>query len=337
MLDRRYEKSKKMLIKAQSSGVPIRYIELGNEVYLANSTYYKEAFRNGEDYAIAANYIAGKLRNDPDLNLPSHVKFSVAGAAEKKSYSSSRILPWNSQMVPNLDINKFDYISLHGYQEADTVLTTYTPANLKASISEWLSEFNQSLADKGTNSYILNASTRWKVWWNELGATLGGPFIARKWGSTLTQVFVGLWSLDHKGVLYMFPNFDAPSVVDVATGGLGIQGHAFVPFMRASRFAVSARKLTFPGCPVIGPSGRTVLQGYCFIDANGTKKCCIISLTDQPIEIDLSNVFSASQITLSGKKNSDLNSTAAPASIPDHTETTNSVSIEPYSVNMIRL
>ncbi|TZF86425.1 hypothetical protein FW774_05110 (plasmid) [Pedobacter sp. BS3] len=344
MLDARYEKSKQMLIKAQQQGITVKYIEIGNEVYLANATYYAEVFSAyggrsaGENYAIAANYIANKLKNDPDLTNRNNFIFSVPGAAEKVDFTSSRILDWNSQMVPSLNTDLFDYITLHSYQEADLTIDNFTAANVKSNISTWLDNMNQTFTDKSTYSYILNTDKKWRVWWNELGITQKSAAVEKKWGAILAQVFAALWSLEKKGALYMQPNLNNTNVVDPNTGAIKGKGYAFIPLMQASRDNIKARKLKFPGSPTLGPGGRTVLQGYLFSNASGgNKKACIINLSDQPIAVDLSDAFPGmAQLAISGEKSADPNNAGDPDHVSYHTNPSNNVTLDAYSVNLVR-
>ncbi len=338
MLDNRYTRTKTMLVKAKQNNVPIRYIEIGNEVYLSNSTYYKEAFPTGEDYAIAANYIVNKLKADPDLNFDSNVEFSVPGAAEKVAFTGTRMLNWNRQLLSRLNANLFDYITLHSYQEADMDLTEYATATaLYGNIATWHNNMNTTLAAKEASSLIMPAGSGWNVWWNELSPDQKGPAVAGKWGSILTQLYAALWSLEHKGVNYQHPNFDASDVVNRSTGELNQQGLALVPLMRATKGSVRARKLTFPGLPTMGNIGKTVVLGYCFTDAGGgSRRACIVNFSGGVETANLNNVFpSNSQLTVSGVRNG-VNESTLPIRMGDHTEPRNAVVLQPYSVNFIR-
>ncbi len=338
MLDNRYTRTKNMLVKARENNIPIRYIELGNEVYLANSAYYREAFPRGEDYAIAANYIIGKLKSDPDLNLGADVQFSVPGAAEKKDFASARILDWNRQMLSRLNANQFDYITLHSYQEADIALDDYpSAAALYGNIATWFNAMNSSLADKEATTLILVQNSGWNVWWNELSPMQKNTTVGGKWGSILTQMFAALWSIENKGVNFQHPNFDAVDVVNPSTGGLNIQGLALVPFMRATNGCTRARRLTFTGMATMGTTGKTVVQGYYFTDNSGTnKKSCIINFSDQVVTLNLNNVYpNNSQLTVSGQRSS-ISSSSLPIRIGDHVDPRNNITLQPYSVNFIR-
>ncbi len=336
MLDNRYNRTKQILVHAKAQNIPIKYIELGNECYLALCSYYTDVFPRGEDYAIAVNYFVNKLKNDAGLNLGPNVRYAVAGVAEQKSYTSPRINNWNSQMISKLN-NSITDVVLHSYQDADMNLTNYNSASdLYGNISKWNTDFNAALTNHGTQSLILANSSRFNVWWNELSPGQTSFPVMKKWGSVMTQLYAALWSLDNKGMNYMKPNLDASLVIDPSTGNLNQQGAAFEPFMLAIKNSDTARKLNFAGLANIGTTGKTIVQGYSFTNNGSNKKSCIVNFSNQTINIDLSNVFpSNSQLTVSGVKNN-LNSNTVPTSIDVHTNPTTNVILQPYSVNFIR-
>lgn len=339
MLDARYDKTKQTLIKAHNNGITPKYIEMGNECYIASSPYYVEAFPNGQSYAAAANYIANKLRTDPDLSfLPAGLKISVPGAVENTGLTSARILAWNGQMMPNLNQSLINAVSLHSYQVADNSTTTFNNTNITQDISDWMGEMETSMGTgsigKKTNSLIVNAG--WATWWTELSFEHTTGAVHNKWGAVLQQIYAGMWCMEKNGQVFMNPNFDANSVVDNTTGELNAKGWGFTPLMRASNGNTDSRKLNFPGVTTF-ETGRTVLQGYLFTNAGNNRKICIINLSNTQYTVNLNAAFPvANQLTISGQQNTDLNSTDDPTHIGDHTDPTNTVVIVPYSVNFIR-
>jgi hypothetical protein len=334
MLDNRYARTKHILLHAKANNIPIKYIELGNECYLALSSYYTDAFPQGEDYAIAANYFLNKLKNDPDLNLGPNVKFAVPGVAERSSFSNPRINNWNSRMLSRLDPSIHNMV-LHSYEDANMSLTSFTSASdLYGNISKWIDNMNNALTIHGTQS-LLQSGSGWHMWWNELSPQQA-PGIKKKWGAVLTQIFAALWSIDHNGVNYMKPNLDADDIIDPATGSLNQQGCALLPLMQATNNCNKASHLHFPGLPKIGNTERTVVQGYYFTNNDSDHKCCIVNFSDQAINVDLSAVFPHhSQLTISGHTD-DINSNKLPVNIGTHTSSTTYIVLQPYSVNFIK-
>jgi hypothetical protein len=114
MLDDRYNRFKRMINRAKTNGIPIKYIELGNELYFF-SKYYTQAFPDGGDYATAANYIAGKIKAD-SLG-PSNLKIAAVASAESTNPTNARVTNWNSQAVPNFDRSKIHSVSMHSYYD----------------------------------------------------------------------------------------------------------------------------------------------------------------------------------------------------------------------------
>lgn len=335
MLDDRYNRSKQILIKANNQGIPVKFIELGNEYYIANCPYNEEAFPTGGAYATAANYIANKIANDPDLNFLSNYRLSVPGAAEEMgNMESARIVNWNGQMVPNLNRNLISAISLHTYQNPATAPTTFTDVNIREYVSSWLSKMQETTNQKQTTQQIFN--NNWRSWWTEV--SVGRPennSNYSKWGHALVQVYSLIWTFEQGGQLTMFGNLNSTRVVDRNTGALRSTGWAFKPLMLASKSKLRACKMN-----LFEFETDRKLKGIVFHDddANSSnRRVCIINLTNAPITVDLSNVFPvATNLILYGVKQTDLNSTANPTEIPNRSEPTANLTLDAYSVNFVR-
>lgn len=335
MLDDRYNRSKQMLIKANAQGIVPKFIELGNEYYIANCPYNDEAYPTGNAYATAANYIANKIANDASLSfLGSNYRLSVPGVVEEVSMSSTRIKNWNSQMVPNLNRSLINAISIHTYEYPATVPATFNDTNIRPYVGSWLSQITSSMTAKDSFTQIVN--NNWKSWWTEV--SVGRPDKITsfpKWGNALAQVYASIWTFEQGAQLYMFGNLNSNRVVDPATGALKSTGYALKPLMQASRSKLRGRKLNLGAY-----EADHRLKGIVFQDDDvpgSNRRTCIVNLTNAAIQVDLSNVFPVlTNVTLSGVKHSDLNTTADPQQIANRTEPKINVTLDPYSVSFIR-
>lgn len=347
MLDDRYRRTRQMLIEAHESGIPIERIELGNEYYLAATPYYSQAFPDGVSYATAANYLAAKLRSDPELSfLPEHVLISVPGASEEVGYTSTRILNWNQEMVPNLDRNLIDFITLHSYEDADPGITAFDNNNVATNAAAWLANIGQALGNgsngKKTTQYILkgtaNDGITWKVWWNELSPKQASGAMKGHWGSVLLQVFAALWAVDNNAALFEHPNFDGTFVLNSKNGALKSIGRGMAQLMQAANRCSLASHLNFPGAPNLATSVRTILQGQYFENAGGSlRNCCIVNFSPDPFTLDMSAVFEAApELIVSGEYNTDPDSGNTPIAIGAEVVPAGAVTLRPFSITVMR-
>jgi alpha-L-arabinofuranosidase len=97
-----------MLNAIKSLGVPIEFIELGNELYF-NEADYVAAFPTGTDYAVKANTWITQLRTA----FPT-AKISAVLQCNNATASNPRFANWNSQVVANT-IASVDAYTYHIY------------------------------------------------------------------------------------------------------------------------------------------------------------------------------------------------------------------------------
>jgi hypothetical protein len=335
MLDARYSKSKSMLIKANDTGIPVNYIELGNEYYIAASPYNNTAYPDGVAYATAANYIANKIANDTELSFLSNYLLSVPGVAEELGMASDRILTWNDEMVPYLNRDFIDAISLHTYQNPTLSPSSLTNSNIRQYISSWMNNLEQSFIDKNTNNQIFD--NNWNSWWTEVsvGRTDNNSNYPT-WGHALAQAYACIWLQEKGAQLVMFGNLNSPRVTAKSTGELRGTGWALQPLMLASKDKTKVRKMDF-----LSYDTDKKIKGIVFhndSDDASSRNVCVINLTNESLEVDLSNVFPGQEnVALQGVKQNDLNSTANPVEILTRSESTKKLNIDAFSVNLIKL
>lgn len=119
MLHSGLETQLEMLREAQRIGLPILYVELGNEFYLSKPDNI-EKYPTPEDYAADANRWAAAIRRE----FPK-VKLAALGAAVR-SWDDERRKTWNERLFPLLE--GLDAAVIHVYsgaellKEKDTVL-----------------------------------------------------------------------------------------------------------------------------------------------------------------------------------------------------------------------
>ena len=98
----------KMLQTARNLGLPVKYVELGNEFYFG-TTNYRKTFPRPEDYAKTANqWISAIKKEFPEA------KIAVIGAGSKGKNRSSRRDKWNEEIIATT-LPLADAITIHDY------------------------------------------------------------------------------------------------------------------------------------------------------------------------------------------------------------------------------
>jgi hypothetical protein len=326
ILDDRYSRFKSMLNRAVANNIPINYIELGNELYFF-SKYYTQAFPNGNDYATAANYIAGKIKADfPQL---SNLKISAIASAESTSNANGRVSNWNNEAVPKFDRSKIHSVSMHSYYDSEQP-NNFSESTFHTSILDWISLAQSYISINHTQAMVYDK--KWPVWYTEVFAN---DTQTKNWGQNLLNVYTALYLYQNcNNYIYLQSRFDE-QVKDPTT--LKPRSASFVPYMQAAKKATKTSRLNFDTGGTIGSSTLKVLQGYMFQQADDTKKALVINLSSvsKTINLQSSSLFSSEAVTLSGKV-STLNDVDTPNDISDTTYPSNKITIRPYSINYIR-
>ncbi len=97
-----------MLSTAQSMGLPVQFVELGNEFYLKNPDDYVTKFPTGADYGKMATSWIRAIRD----KFP-NVKIAAVGGVPTDQSSDSRKANWNQELLQNLE--GADALTQHPY------------------------------------------------------------------------------------------------------------------------------------------------------------------------------------------------------------------------------
>lgn len=103
-----------MLSTAQSMGLPVQFVELGNEFYLRNPADYVTKFPSGADYGkMATSWIHAIRDKFPKVNI------AVVGGVPTDQSSDPRKANWNQELLQNLEgadaLTQHPYVSVtHG-------------------------------------------------------------------------------------------------------------------------------------------------------------------------------------------------------------------------------
>jgi hypothetical protein len=266
-----------MLQTAQSLGLPIRYVELGNEFYLDRPDYLK-AFPTGTDYGQAAASWVTTLHQD----FPG-VKVAAAGANDMGD--TTRAQTWNQQMLAAAQQagGVPDAITIHVKPEwmapvtANDIQDLFTEpyavlgranaviAGLPVQAPVWVTEYNlrpDSASNPGQQVYAhallvaelallvqaLSSSTLVN-YWTSLQASLNGAYVS-------------------SAVLSSPPALTPAGLALAWVGG-------------AAAGASYSYPIVFARGPTLGPGGPPALVGYRFSNGNDV----LVNLSSQPVTL----------------------------------------------------
>lgn len=334
MLDERIQRAMEMLDRARELGIPVRCIELGNELYWNGAPYFTEAFPdadtdgdgqtdNGKAYAIAANRFATAIRSGvtsinvrrgffglrPEKNDDSHITgfpdariCAVAvdddvppGSGNTNPYLARRRF-WNTAIVPALDRQLIDALSLHIFHRSGSTVTM-DPDGVVGAVDllrqAQTASFGYYRADT-----LFNAAPPWPIWYTETHLNKDVD-TSEAWGNDLLNASHFFHLLRTTPVeRLMFGSFrrlteeTAPELVT----GRNAKGVALSPLFHAARGKNQWVPLALPAATPLSPGGHPLVAGLAFRDAgSGRREAALMNLTANAQVYDLSAAIGPGQ------------------------------------------
>jgi hypothetical protein len=295
---------------AQTMGLPVKYVELGNEFYLATKSGYTEVYPDPVNpgdppastvYArLATQWIAAIKKQFPQAQ--------VAALAANGNANNDRSTPWNAGLFPALQGE--DAITMHTYVGAtlgSTLDNSAAGVMLTAPFTNWASR----------ETDIVGIPANLPIWFTEYDWTDTTDPVWGTWAhglavSTMTLLFleeprvqlVAKYTLVMDGVHgNIFDNTTGFSQVNKRftvppnppasiQWGRTAAGMALSEVATAAGSAGQAVRLNFPGTPMLNNGKVTsygVLYGWSF--QNGaTHRAVVLNLSNQPLTIDVSGL-----------------------------------------------
>lgn len=258
-----------MLHTAQNLGIPVRYVELGNEFYLSTSTYLK-GFPTAASYARTVARWAPAIRAAfPDAQIAAVGSLPQRTAREKS---------WNRTLVSiaGADINA---VTLHDYA---SIGKDPLPAQvLAAAQTSW----------RSTQQVMAAIPRRYRIWFTEFNLPLQG--LSGGEPARGTTWLHGLYVAEMMSLFDQSPRvqlddywdlFSNPSTGAFTSGPAPqptVAGAALMLLTNASAQAHRATPLSFTGAPAL-PDGAAGVIGMWFNGPNGTRTV-LINLTDHAV------------------------------------------------------
>ena len=142
-----------MLNAIKAEGVPVEFIELGNELY-SNDTEYISVFPTGADYAVKAAQWTAQLRTA----FPS-AKISAVLQCRNAESSNKRFAQWNSQVLAGT-MSQVDAYTYHiyipvggNYASRKTEFEAVTTATNTGNKELWITEYGNQNDISDPNYY----------------------------------------------------------------------------------------------------------------------------------------------------------------------------------------
>lgn len=313
------------LRKARDLGIPIQYVQLGNEHYF-NEPNYLARFPTAESYANTVKQWIPALQNE----FPG-VQIAVIGVTPPPHLSSvdSRITEWNQRLLNSGALAIADAISIHRYQLRqitpkpgqsfelselpiilgsaryfmDTYLQSPTIQILPGSIDIWITEYNITEGESPNGNVRILGS-----WAHGLYSVLNNLFqleddritvscLHELMGNAMWQALVGFKQE------VMNPDLTARQTQPVVTTGEAFaptaSGQALALLAQATHQATQAQSLDFPESEILaGPEGSEfpTLVGWKF--TGGSERIVIVNSSASELAVDVDPVFAGNQVTV---------------------------------------
>jgi hypothetical protein len=330
---------------ASGQGLPVRMVELGNELYLNGYTNsppnphqndYAERFPTAADYATQMNaWISAIHQAFPEAQVAA----VGADANDVRGGLTQRRATWNADVLPLLAGE--DAVTLHenlrvfdATATPDTVLAEPYLHFLKLEQHElalfgshrlpvWVTEFN--MADM-TPGHVFQ------------GTWLHGLFVAEE-----ALLFLGDPEITYVGLNATIGGAQSAPIF-TNSHGFGSSGPATVPLsltaagntlamiQAAFHRAATAQPLAFSPSPALGTTGAPALLGEALTTPSGTE-LVIVNLSSSPLSIDLSGFFPGGYTAAQLTAPSVTTQVTGPASVSTNSATgSGTLTVEPYAL-----
>ena len=344
-----YEHQKASLDHAKNIGLPVKYIELGNEFYLddPNNTdksaqEYMKILPSIKSYANLCRTWNTNLKRDfPEC------KVAIIGVSTPGNWAATRtrVRNWNDSLRYYLKETEYDAITIHIYTKTGAAagvditmydmisqsIAFYTPdrvydKSLNSAKPLWVTEYN---FEAGVNQYP-------GLWVHGLSALLSSLQVA----SVPRVEFACFFNLagDWKAAtIFDFQN--TINGVTVNKNQLSASGNALSILMKATKDATSMCSVKFATNPTVSTTKNgkmKTLYGYLF-SGNSSKKVLLVNIGAEEQTVNLKGL-GFSPTTVEQYRAQDLATVITPETFLKETPgiTDGALVLTPYSVTLLK-
>ena len=298
MLTSTYEYQLEMLKHARAIGLPVRYIELGNEFYMDN---HPKGYTNLTNYPNIKDYVdtcriwVPKLRKE----FPG-ARFAMIAINNPSGWTGAnrqRSRDWNREVIENMGDLEVEAFTFHSY--AKNTYEDQTPADM---IAQSLAQVDFSGNDRGIPA-------KYTFWVTEYNFYQVDNRLPGLWVTGLANVLMTGNMLATPGIeLVCLHNITASDIstaiydqpVKIFGGNmtekyaLSASGQALKVFAQGEHGATAIKKLAFsnnPAYPGRGGKGHSeynALYGYLFTGAGD--KAVLVNVGDKPMTVELAGL-----------------------------------------------
>ena len=302
MLTSTCEYQLEMLRHAQKIGLPVRYIELGNEFYMDDhpqSYNYLNNYPDIKDYADTCRVWVPKLRKEfPEARI---AMIAINNPAGWTGANRQRSRDWNRVLIENMEGIDVDAFTFHNY--AKNGFEDQTPEDM---IAQSLNRVNFKGVDRGIPE-------KYPYWVTEYNFFTQDNKLPGLWVTGLSNVLMTAQMLSTPGIeLLCFHNITSSSVsaaiydkdTKIAGGAtarqyaLSASGQGLKVLSQALKGAKTVQRLTFSDNPLFKGRAKydyNALYGYLFTGAGD--RALLINLSDKPTTIALDGLgFTAESV-----------------------------------------
>ena len=296
-----------MLGAAQASGINVRLIELGNELYWKYDPYVA-AFQTAEAYATAASTMAAAIHQQ----FPSAGVKVAAVAASIPNPDVSRFVTWNAGLA---GLTNVDALTMHPYPHLDTYvpdaqIENPTAATIPLVLAIPFAGAAQFAGDVASLPSSLQSLPVWiteyGIWSVAANVPPANNVLAYTWVVTLANTAFSMLLLQNPKVDMLVnihlanattkiyhPNAIALNSAS-RSAAMSTTGSIWSMFSNAASSAQSIGALTFPSASSFTANGTTYpgLVGVLFTGAGGAS-AFVANLTGAAQPVELAAIFGA--------------------------------------------
>ncbi|WP_422860767.1 choice-of-anchor D domain-containing protein [Flagellimonas sp. S174] len=287
----RLQRNLEMLRRAEASGMPVQFIELSNEVYFGAGKYQFlnfQGFREdnaGFGYPEACHYFITEIKKEfPNAKFAAVAYFDTEGSeGRRKDF-------WNGYVIPRLDSNLVDALTMHAYIESNPNQTATNQTELNTMLNSFRTVFDQ--AKINTDFANVVTADNWDVWWTEYMPNFFniGPGVNQdrfSWENALVVNYniASYLELPSSELLQMH-EFSGMTTND---GGINAVGRAISLASLATAGMNQRQELSFSGISNLAGTNVPELFGFSFSN-NNNKNFWITNASDEVKTLDISNL-----------------------------------------------